>query len=222
MEPAATPVDLPIRVLLADDHAPLRRALRSDLEAAGFAVCAEAADAGGAVAAALRERPELCLLDVRMPGGGVAAAWEITAGLPETKVVMLTVSRDDDHLFGALRAGASGYLLKDADPPRLAETLRAVVAGDLVLAPALAARLLEEVRQPLPRRSLWRWPRRNEDGVGERESQVLELMRRELSTAEIARRLGLSEEEVRSDAAAILRRVRFPGRESATRPGGPR
>ncbi|HSL63620.1 MAG TPA: response regulator transcription factor, partial [Gaiellaceae bacterium] len=101
------------RVLLADDHPPTREDIRRTLESDGrFEVCAVAADAAGAVDAATRERPDLCVLDIRMPGNGIAAAWEITARLPETKVVMLTVSRDDDDLLAALRAGASGYLLK--------------------------------------------------------------------------------------------------------------
>ena len=88
------------RVLIADDHAPTRGDLREVLEEDGrFEVCAEAADAPGAVDAAVRERPDLCILDIRMPGRGVAAAWEITARLPETKVVMLTVSAEDTDLF---------------------------------------------------------------------------------------------------------------------------
>ena len=100
---------------IADDHAPTREDVRRALTEGGLVVCAEAADAARAVQQALETRPDICLLDVRMPGGGVAAAWEIAARLPTTKVVMLTVSDEDGDLFRALRAGAVSYLVKDID-----------------------------------------------------------------------------------------------------------
>ena len=102
-------------MLIADDHAPTRDDVGRALREAGLVVCAEAADAAHAVQKALETRPDICLLDVRMPGGGVAAAWEIAARLPTTKVVMLTVSDEDGDLFRALRAGAVSYLVKDID-----------------------------------------------------------------------------------------------------------
>jgi DNA-binding NarL/FixJ family response regulator len=143
-------VSEPIAVLVADDHAPTRADVKGILADDGrFAVRAEAADAAGAVAAALEARPDVCLLDVRMPGGGVGAAWEISARLPNTKIVMLTVSRDDADLFAALRAGASGYLLKDLDPDRLPDALAAVVAGEGALPGSLVARLVNEFRDGL-------------------------------------------------------------------------
>jgi len=101
------------RVLIADDHEQTRAFIRGALESSGFTVCAEVGDASAAVAAAMEELPDVCLLDIWMPGGGIAAAWEIAARLPETKVVMLTISSSDRHLFAALKAGASGYLLKE-------------------------------------------------------------------------------------------------------------
>jgi DNA-binding NarL/FixJ family response regulator len=101
-----------ITVLLADDHARTRALVRNALEKTGdFHVCVEAADAAGAVEGAKRERPDVCLLDINMPGNGIAAATQISGALPDTSVVMLTVSRQDEDLFDALRAGASGYLL---------------------------------------------------------------------------------------------------------------
>ena len=106
---------MPLRVLIADDHAPTRGDVRRALTDGGLVVCAEASDAARAVQQALETRPDICLLDVRMPGGGVAAAWEIAARLPTTKVVMLTVSDEDGDLFRALRAGAVSYLVKDID-----------------------------------------------------------------------------------------------------------
>ena len=114
--------------MIADDHAPTRGDVREVLDEDGrFEVVGEAADAPGAIELAVRERPDLCLLDIHMPGNGIAAIWEITARLPQTRVVMLTVSADDDDLFGALRAGASGYLQKDMDLERLPPALLDVV-----------------------------------------------------------------------------------------------
>lgn len=202
------------RVLIADDHAPTRGDLREVLEEDGrFEVCAEAADAPAAVDAAVRERPDLCILDIRMPGRGVAAAWEIAARLPETKVVMLTVSEDDADLFAALRAGASGYLLKGIDPARLPHALQDVIDGQSAIPRALVGRLVGEFRDRGPRRRSL---------VGEetaqltsREWQVLDLLRQELTTAEIARRLVLSQATVRSHVAAILRKLDVPDRAAA-------
>ncbi len=116
-------------ILLADDHALVRASVREDVEVAGFRVCAEAATAAEAIAAAVRERPDLCLLDVGMPGGGLHAAAEIHARVPSARVVMLTASTSEDDVLGAVRAGAIGYLLKDDDPSRLPDALRDVLGG---------------------------------------------------------------------------------------------
>jgi DNA-binding NarL/FixJ family response regulator len=197
------------RVLLADDHPPTRDLTRRVLEEDGrFDVCAVASDAAGAVAGAARERPDLCLLDVRMPGSGISAAWEITGRMPETKVVMHTVSQDDDDLFAALRAGASGYVLKDGDPDQLPETLAIVLRGDAAIPPSLLGRLVDEFRDRSPRR------RRTVGShpLTSREWEVLELLRRGESTAAIAAELVLSQATVRSHVAAILRKLRVPDR----------
>jgi DNA-binding NarL/FixJ family response regulator len=138
--------------LIADDHAPtrddLQRALGGDTR---FQVCAVAADAPGAVQAAVRERPDLCLLDVRMPGGGLSAAWEISARLPRAKIVMLTVSGEDADLFAALRAGAEGYLLKSMSFSELPDTLDGVCSGEAALPPTLVSRVLTRFRTREPR-----------------------------------------------------------------------
>ena len=205
------------RILIADDHAPTRAQIRDVLEAEpDFDVCAEAPDAPGAISAALREQPDICILDIRMPGSGVAAAWEITARIPSTRVVMLTVSRDDTDLFAALRAGASGYLLKDIDPGRLAAELRVVVAGEVALPAGLVTRLAAEFRDRSPRR------RRVVPGpelppLTSREWEVLELLRQGQSTGEIASTLSVSPATVRSHVAGILHKLRVPDRESAIR-----
>ena len=134
-----------ISVLVADDHARTRALVRQALERSGeFRVCAEARDTPSAVAAALAEHPDVCLLDINMPGSGIAAAARITAALPETAVVMLTVSRQDEDLFDALRAGASGYLLKGMDEAALGDALHRVLKGEAPLPGSLVARLVEE------------------------------------------------------------------------------
>lgn len=204
----------PIRVLVADDHAPTRADVRETLEAdPRFLVVAEAADAASAVEGALAERPDVCLLDVNMPGTGVGAAWEISSRLPGTKIVMLTVSREDEHLFAALRAGAAGYLLKDMDAGRLPHALADVLEGKSALPRELTARLVEEFRDRGPRRRkpLAEGPYST---LTSREWQVLDLLRQGLTTAEIARRLTLSPVTVRTHVNNILHKVRAPSREA--------
>jgi DNA-binding NarL/FixJ family response regulator len=203
-----------LRVLIADDHAPTREDIRQALEEKDFAVCAEASDAPSAVEFAVRKRPDICLLDIRMPGNGVAAAWEITSRLPETKVVMLTVSRDDDDLFAALRAGASGYLLKDLEPGELTDALRRVREGEVAMTPALVLRMVEEFRDRGARRRQLLFRRQPGEDLTSREWQVLELLRQGLATAEIAERLTLSQATIRSHVAAILRKLRVRDREA--------
>ncbi|MCE3286928.1 MAG: Two component transcriptional regulator, CheY family [Gaiellaceae bacterium] len=206
--------DLSVRVLLADDHAPTRADVREILEAdRRFHVVAEAADAASAIEKAVDERPDVCLLDIHMPGGGVAAAWEISARLPQAKIVMLTVSREDSHLFTALRAGASGYLLKDMDAARLPHALRDVLEGKAAMPRDLTARLVQEFRDRGPRRrtALADGPYAT---LTSREWQVLDLLRQELSTAEIARRLTLSPVTVRTHVNNILKKVRAPDRKA--------
>lgn len=199
------------KVLVADDHPATRAGVRSALEGRGFAVCAEAADAAGAVEGALRTRPSVCLLDIHMPGNGIAAAAEISALLPDTAVVMLTVSQDDDDLFAALRAGAVGYLLKDTDPDRLPNALQGVLNGEAALPRSLVARVLDEFRA--------REQRRRRHGhvldLTRREWDVLELLGEGLSTAQIAERLFISRVTVRTHVAAALRKLRVPDRKAA-------
>jgi DNA-binding NarL/FixJ family response regulator len=207
----------PIRVLVADDHAPTRRDVRRIFDAhPQFEVCAEAADAVSAVTAAIESKPDVCLLDIRMPGGGIAAAWEISARLPHAKLVMLTVSRDDRDLFAALRAGAAGYVLKEDPASVLVGAVATVLRGDGVLPPALTARVIQEFRSREPRRrAVVR--ARTEPELTSREWEVLDLLRLGLTTAEIARRLFVSQGTVRSHVAAILRKLRAPDRSSAIR-----
>jgi DNA-binding NarL/FixJ family response regulator len=203
-----------LRIVIADDHPPTRAELREELEREGrFVVCAEAGDAPGAVDAAMREQPDLCILDIRMPGGGVAAAWEISARLPQTKIVMLTVSADDQDHFAALRAGASGYLLKGGDGSRLRHALDDVIAGRAAMPRALVSRLMREFRDQGPRRRAMA----SDEGpqLTSREWQVLDLLRQDLSTAEIARRLVVSQATVRTHVASLLRKLGVADRAAA-------
>ena len=133
------------RVLIADDHPLIRLAVRRELEDAGFEVCGEAADSDGAVADALAAGPDLCLIDVQMPGGGVEAVRRIKGRLPETKVLMLTSSEDEVDLVEAMLAGASGFLGKESEPARLPHVLRAVLRGEVVVPRAFISVLVQRM-----------------------------------------------------------------------------
>jgi DNA-binding NarL/FixJ family response regulator len=208
-------VTKPTTVLIADDHPPTRAGVRAALEATDFEVCAELPNAEAAVEAALRLRPDVSLLDIHMPGNGIAAAAKIKAELPSTVVVMLTVSRQDDDLFAALRAGASGYLLKDTDPDRLAHALRGVLQGEAALPRTLVARLIEEFQS----REQRRLPLLRRKGVRltPREWEVLELMNEGLSTSEMAERIFVSKATIRSHVASVVRKLRVADRKAAVR-----
>ena len=202
-----------IRVLIADDHAAVRSTIRADLEEAGFEVCAEAEDAASAIDLAVTEQPDVCLLDVRMPGNGLLAAWEITRHLPHMKVAMLTMSKSEDHMVAALRAGAVGYILKDVEGRQLAAQIRGFLTGEVTMSAALAERLL----QHLPtngRRLLRRKTETDEDADTHRDREILEHLRNGLSRAAVASRLGRSEADVRLELIAALARVRYPDRDA--------
>ena len=203
-----------IRTLLADDHPPTLVGVRAALSGHGFAVVAEARHARGAVEAARTERPELCVLDLKMPGGGIEAATEIGLALPDAAIVMLTVSASEEDLFAALRAGARGYLLKDTSPERLPFALMGVIRGEAALPRALVARVIREFRQcgrpRLVRRAEWNGVR-----LTQREWEVLGLLREGLSTAEIAAELEISAVTVRRHLQAVLQKLRVTNREAA-------
>jgi DNA-binding NarL/FixJ family response regulator len=206
----------PIRVLVADDDVPTRQGVRLALERGGITVCAEASDAEGAVEAAVREHPDICLLESRIPGNGIAATAQIARRVPFTSVVMFTNSTTDEDLFDSLRAGASGYLLKDMNPDRLPRALQAVLEGEAALPRRLVTRLIEEFRERGRRHRVRLSTGRTVD-LTSREWEVVNLMRQQRSTAEIASRLFISEGTVRSHVAAILRKLDVLDRESALR-----
>jgi DNA-binding NarL/FixJ family response regulator len=209
-----------LTVVLADDHAPTRAGVRMALESSGFTVAAEVDTADAAVGATLRHRPSVCLLDLCMPGGGIAAARRIRDEAPETKIVILTVSPSDSDLFEALVAGASGYLLKDTSAERLPVALRAVVNGEAALPRVFEKRLIDEfrageLRTPGHRRRF----RSHRETLGSelttREWQVLELLAEDLPTTLVARRLGISEVTVRRHISSAVHKLGVGDREGA-------
>lgn len=205
--------DARIRVVLADDHAPMRALIRQALESGGCEVLGEAADAAAAVRLTLEHRPDVALLDIHMPGSGIRAAHDIGRAVPETAIVMLTQSSDDEDLFDSLRAGASGYLLKDADPARLADALRGVLTGEAAMSPRLVGRIMDEFRAPTKRRFLRTSPAAGR--LSAREWEVMELLADGLPTHEVADRLFLSPTTVRVHVSTVLKKLRVTDRQSA-------
>jgi DNA-binding NarL/FixJ family response regulator len=202
-------------VLIADDHAATRDDVRRVLEEDGYFTCTEARDATEAVQRAVRERPDVCLLDIRMPGSGLAAAWEINARLPQTKIVMLTVSEADADLFAALQAGAVGYLVKTMNFARLPHALRGLAQGEAPIQRTLVARIATRIRSSSPRRRQLVTCDEFATRLTSREWQVLELLSQDLSTAGIAQRLTLSRSAVRVHIAAIVRKLGVENRAAA-------
>jgi two-component system nitrate/nitrite response regulator NarL len=203
-----------LRVLLADDHAPTREIVREALEGQDCDVVADVESAYAAVAAAVRLRPDVCLLDIHMPGSGIVAAAEITHSVSPSCVVMLTASEEDRDLFAALRAGAAGYLVKGMDPARIGPALRSVMAGESVLPRWLMRQVAEEFK-PAPRRRFTLQGRTSQVQLTEREAEILELMGEGLSTEEIAGRLFVAQVTVRSHVGAVLKKLQVPDREAA-------
>jgi DNA-binding NarL/FixJ family response regulator len=205
----------PLRVLVADDHAPTRDDVCRALTEGGLVVCAEAADAARAVQQALETRPDICLLDVRMPGGGVAAAWEIAARLPTTKIVMLTVSDQDGDLFRALRAGAVSYLTKDTDFEALPQALREVAEGNAAIPPALVARMVMQFHSSDPRFRTTEVGTELGPRLTSREWDVLAGLAEGLSTRDIAKRLQLKPSGVRAHISAVVQKLGVADRREA-------
>jgi DNA-binding NarL/FixJ family response regulator len=203
-----------IRIVLADDDVPTRKRLRTALEADGCEVCAEAATAAQAVQAVREQAPDVALLDIHMPGNGVNAADQIAREAPKTAIVMLTQSRDDEDLFAALRAGASGYLPKDVDPSSIAGSLRGVLSGQAAMPARLVTRVLEEFR-PASRRRPFGRRAVAASKLSSRELEVMQLLSDGLSTAQVADALFLSPSTVRVHVNAVLRKLRAKDRAEA-------
>jgi DNA-binding NarL/FixJ family response regulator len=205
----------PIRLVIADDNPRIRSQIRRALEAGGCEVCAEGASAEDAVELTLHHRPDVALLDIHMPGNGISAAQQISRNSPQTAIVMLTQSKEDDDLFDSLRAGASGYLLKGADPATLPAALRGVLRGEAAMPPALVTRIMQEFRGPSRRRFLRKSAAA--DKLSAREWEVMEMLSQGLSTEEVGKRLFVSPTTVRVHVSTVLRKLRVKDRESAFR-----
>jgi DNA-binding NarL/FixJ family response regulator len=199
-----------ISVLLADDQPLLRRGFRMILEAEGdLVIAAEAGDGEEAVTLAQRHAPDVVLMDIRMPGtDGIEATRRIIAAGGRVRVLVLTTFDLDEYAFGALRAGASGFLLKDVRPAELVTAIRTVASGDAVISPRVTRRLLEEYAQVLPlsaSQQAERYPQLA--ALTEREREVLIAVARGLSNTEIAASLYVSEATVKSHVGRILAKL---------------
>jgi DNA-binding NarL/FixJ family response regulator len=202
-----------ISVLIADDHAQLRAMVAETLEAAGFHVCAQTATGDAAVQLAVEHKPDVCLLDIRMPGDGIAAARRIAAALPDTRILMLTVSAESDDILDALQAGADGYLLKGVAPDEISEAVRAVFAGEVVMAPPVTPALVNEIRRSRTRRL------RTASGTSvqltEREWEILQLLDERRTTSEIAAALFVAAVTIRTHIAGLVRKLDVEDRDEA-------
>jgi DNA-binding NarL/FixJ family response regulator len=203
-----------IKVLIADDQALVRSGFRMILEARDdLDVVGEASDGEHAIRLARQTRPDVVLMDVRMPGlDGVSATARLTAAADPPKVIILTTYDLEEPLYAALRAGASGFLLKDVRPADLVEAIRVVAGGDALLAPTATRRLLDRFLvtdlTPAARTG-------SLDRLTEREREVLTLLARGASNAEIADRLTVTEATVKTHVSAILRKLQVRDRVQA-------
>ena len=197
-----------IRVLVADDQALVRGSFRLLVETdPGLLVIGEAATGAEAVQIAARDKPDVVLMDVRMPVmDGIEATRRITGAeqAAETRVLILTTFDLDDYVYAALRAGASGFLLKDTPPADLLTAIRVIAAGDALLAPAITRRLIAEfARRPQPGQQ----PAATLDGVTDREREVLTLIGRGLSNDEIAQALHITMATAKTHVSRLLAKL---------------
>ena len=203
-----------MRVLLADDHALFRAGIASLLNAWGMDVVGQAADGHEAIELARRLKPELVLMDVGMsPCNGLEATRVIKTELPDVKVVVVTVSEDEQDLFEAIRSGAEGYLLKDMSEEELGSTLERISAGEPALPPGLAAKILDEFAR-MAREGTDK-PPGPEDGLTDREREVLRLVADGATNREIASSLYISENTVGFHMKNILAKLHLKNRAQA-------
>ncbi len=209
----------PIRVLIVDDHPVVRLGLRTLLShTAGFRVVGEAQTVAEAVQLNEQTRPDVVLMDVRLPdGSGVEACRRIKAEHPDTRVVMLTSYSDEEAIVGAVMAGASGYLLKQADAERLTQSIRDAAAGDSTLDPRAAGALLSQFRELSAKQA-----EAELAGLTDRERRMLALIAEGYTNRAIGEVLHLSEKTVRNHVSQLLRKLGFQRRSQAAAWAGQR
>ncbi len=199
-----------IRVIIADDHPMFRQGLRALLEALGIEVIAEAENGPAAVQLAHDVQPDVVVMDLHMPGGnGIEATRTITRTSPHIGVLVLTMFRDDDSVFAAMRAGARGYLLKESGAEEIARAVRAVAAGEAIYGPEIARRVLTYFTEmPDPRKSAF-------PELTDREREVLELIAQGRNNGEIAGILFLSPKTIRNHVSNIFMKLHVADRAQA-------
>lgn len=201
-----------MRVLLADDHALFRAGIASLLRAWGMEVVGEAANGFEALEETRRLRPDLILMDISMPDcTGLEATRLIKAERPETRIVIVTVSDDQEDLFEAVKSGAEGYLLKDATGAELERTLEAVIEGEPALSPRLATKILDEFVRLTREGSV----KNGEEELTAREREVLQLVTQGSTNREIAAELEVSEHTVNFHVRNILQKLHLKNRAQA-------
>ena len=203
-----------VRVLLVDDDDLMRAGLCAVLSSdEGVTVVGEASDGRASVELVRRLTPDVVLMDVRMPDlDGISATREILAGTPDVKIVILTTFEQDDYIFGALRAGASGFLLKRTKPEELIAAIHTIAAGDSLLSPSVTRRVIERMaEQPVEDRS----EDERVDELTRRELEVLELIARGLSNSEIAQAFVIEQSTVKTHVKRILMKLRLRDRVQA-------
>ena len=207
----------PIRVLIVDDHALFRRGLEMVLaEEPDIELVGEASDGAEAVAKAGEALPDVVLMDIRMPkSSGIEACRAMKEVAPSTKIVMLTISDEEEDLFEAIRAGASGYLLKDIPYDEVADVVRAVHGGQSLINPSMAAKLLTEFEELAKRDGEERAQDVPAPKLTDREMEVLRLVARGMNNRDIAKELFISENTVKNHVRNILEKLQIHSRMEA-------
>ena len=209
---------MPIRILIADDHALLRQGIRNFLSLeSDFEIIGEAADGEETIRRASELRPDILLLDINMPkGNGIEVATRLRETHPEIRILALTIHDDENYMMKMIQSGAAGYLLKDVEPSVMVQAIRRIYAGESFVEPSLTKKLFhgitnrEESRPSPPVHSP-----QEVDRLSAREIEVLQLIGRGMSNAEIARELFLSEKTVKNHLTNIFRKIQVTDRTQA-------